>query len=211
MAWVSQTFGVASVSVAVKMSVIVPVSFGIIYYQESLNLIKVIGIGLALLAVFMATYKPNKMKGRTSLMFLPAILFIGSGFLDAFLKYNEEELVPAAEQALFASSIFGVAALFGLLFVIYRRFTNKVAFQLKAIGAGIALGVPNYGSIYFLLRALDSESFESSSLFALNNVGIVAVSTLLGVAVFKESLNGFNWWGLALALLSILLITYWGG
>lgn len=208
MAWVSQTFGVSAVSVAVKMSVIIPVIFGILYFQEGYGWLKIVGIIIALLAVFLATYKPKRVKGDLKMLWLPIILFLGSGFLDVFIKYNQAELVPALEHAEFAASIFGMAAIFGLLFILYRRFTNQQAFQPKAILAGIALGIPNYGSIYFLLMALENSGIPSSNLFALNNVGIVALSAVVGMLVFAEKLSSLNKWGVALSIISIILIFY---
>lgn len=206
MAWVSQNFGLATVSVAVKMSVIVPVSFGVVYFKESLGFIKITGILLALIAVYMTTYKPEKTKRSASFLWYPIILFLGSGFLDAFLKYNESELVPPSQQAWFASSIFGMAALFGILFVLHQVFVLKQKLQWKALIGGVALGIPNYGSIYFLLRALSFEGLESSSIFALNNVGIVAFSALLGTFFFREKLSRLNVMGILLAIISIVLI-----
>lgn len=207
MAWVSQNFGLTTVSIAVKMSVMVPISFGIFYYGESASALKIIAIILALLAVWMSTYKPQRIKSSPLSIVLPIILFLGSGFLDSFLKYNQEELVAPADQAWFASSIFGCAALFGIALVLFRVLKDRVALQSKALLGGIALGIPNYGSIYFLLRALDSPGLESSSLFAINNVGIVALSSIIGYFAFKEKLSLINVAGIVLAILAIVLIT----
>lgn len=208
MAWVSQTFGVSAVSVAVKMSVIIPVGFGILYFKEAAGWLKLVGFLVALAAVFLATYKPKRVKGNLKMLWLPIILFLGSGFLDAFLKYNQAVLVAPTEHAEFASSIFGMAALFGVIFILYRRFTRHQQFQRKAIWAGIFLGIPNYGSIYFLLLALEHSALPSSNLFALNNVGIVALSALVGTLAFQEKLSVANRWGLALAIISIILIFF---
>lgn len=71
---------------------------------------------------------------------------------------------------------------------------------------GIVLGIPNYFSIYFLVMALRNPDFESSTLFTLNNVAIVTLSTLLGIALFRERLIKHNWIGLALAVISIILV-----
>jgi len=206
MAWVSQNYGMATVSVAVKMAVIVPVSFGILYFNESAGPLKLAGIILALVAVYMTTYQPQKMKRSAAAFWFPIVLFIGSGFLDAFLKYNEAELVPRVDQAWFASSIFGFAALFGIVLVLYQLLVEKKSFALKSVLGGIALGIPNYGSIYFLLQALSMQGLESSSIFALNNVGIVFFSALLGYFFYKEKLSRINLSGIVLAMISIVLI-----
>lgn len=208
MAWVSQTLGVAAVSVAVKMSVIVPVGFSIWYFSESMDLIKTLGLILALAAVFLATYKPQRVRSEWRLLLGPLLLFLGSGFLDAFINYNEEELVSSAELSFFATAIFGTAGLIGLIWLAavkggYRKLTHG-----RNILGGLALGLPNYGSIYFLLQALNQPELPSSNLFAFNNVGIVALSTLIGSFVFKEHLSLFNKWGLGLAMVSMFLIFY---
>ena len=71
---------------------------------------------------------------------------------------------------------------------------------------GIALGVPNYFSIFFLLKALENNSLNSASIFTINNVAIVMFSTILGILLFKEQLSFKNWGGIALAIVSILLV-----
>lgn len=210
MAYVSQRFGVAAVSVAVKMSVVLPIVFGLWYYGESIGPLKIGGIVLALLAVFLSTYRePHGAQSEKNWQswLWPLLLFIGSGFIDLFLKYNEAEVLRAAEQSIFASSIFGVAAVLGIVMVALRRKIARAPFQWKALWGGLALGIPNYGSIYFLLRALSLPQFESSTLFALNNLGIVALSTLVGAIAFREKLNRYNLLGIALALVSIALIS----
>jgi len=49
---------------------------------------------------------------------------------------------------------------------------------------------------------------ESSSIFTVNNVAIVMLSTLLGIILFKERLLLKNWIGIIIALVSIFLVTY---
>lgn len=206
MAWVSQTLGLAVVSVTVKMAVIMPVSFGIWYYQEQLNLERGIGIGLALLAVFLATYKPVRAKRNLKLVLYPLVLFLGSGLLDILLKYNQAEYLSTDEQPWFASIIFGTAGILGLIAIIFRPKNKRSNWSLKSVAGGLALGIPNYGSIYFLLRALDMPAIDSSIIFSLNNVGIVALSTLLGAWAFHQKLLRVNYIGITIAILSILLI-----
>ena len=72
---------------------------------------------------------------------------------------------------------------------------------------GIALGIVNYGSIYFLLKALRVNGYESSSIFTIINVAIIALSTLMGLLIFKEKISKKNTIGIGLAIISIILIT----
>ena len=58
-----------------------------------------------------------------------------------------------------------------------------------------------------LLKALQFEGFESSTIFTVNNVAIVMLSTLIGLSFFKEKLIAKNWIGIGLAIISIALVT----
>ena len=208
MAFVSQKLGVSTVSVSVKMSLAIPVIAAIILYDEKLHLVKILGVLAALAAVYMASYKPEKTKGHRLYLLMPLILFIGSGLLDAFINYIQRFLVPSYQYAQFTSISFLLAGLFGVFFVIAKSLKSATPIHWKNILGGIALGIPNYGSIYFLLMALDVRSLESSVIFPINNVGIVAVSVIIARVFFKESLSLLNKIGIALAILAIVLIAF---
>lgn len=207
MAITVQKNGVSVASVASKMSVVIPVIFGIYVYNESTGFQKLIGILLALAAVYLASIKAgSKINFKKNLLF-PILLFLGSGVIDTSIKYLETTYVPENGIPIFSATIFGCAALIGVLTLIAKQLKGEFKFQPKSLLGGITLGVINYSSIYFLLKALDHETFESSTLFTVNNVGIVMLSTLTGLVLFGEKLSAKNWIGIVLAIVSIILVT----
>ena len=208
MAITTQKSGLSVVSVATKMSVVVPVLFGLLYYNESLGTVKLIGIAIALIAVYLTS---NKSKQEISVnrksIVLPILVFIGSGIIDTSIKFLEDTYVANNDVPLFSAIIFLAAAIIGFIFIIIQIIRGSFKFEFKNIIAGICLGVPNYFSIYFLVKTLRSDILESSGIFAINNVSIVALSTFAGIFIFKEKLIRKNWIGIALAILSIVLIS----
>ena len=94
----------------------------------------------------------------------------------------------------------------GVIVLLYQKVKGILSFEFKSILGGILLGVPNYFSIVYLLKALSTEGMESSTAFTLNNVGIVILSTLFGLFIFKEKLISKNWFGIIIAIVSIILI-----
>jgi uncharacterized membrane protein len=114
--------------------------------------------------------------------------------------------VVEADVALFSSTIFGIAGCIGIIVLIFQGLKGKLKITFRNILGGIALGIPNFGSIYFLVLALRGEGIESSAIFPINNVAIVMISTLVGILLFKEKMLKKNWIGIGLAILSILLI-----
>lgn len=208
MAKTSQVNGVSVASVAGKMSVVIPVFFGVFLYNETVTMLKISGIVIALIAVYLASVKnDNVFKGKSNLLF-PALLFIGSGFIDTFLKYIETNYVLKEDVSIFSGTLFGIAAIFGIVILVLKSIKKPEAFGVKNIIAGIVLGIPNYYSIIFLIKALQVEGFESSTLFTLNNVGIVIFSTIIGVILFKEKLTSKNILGIILAILGIVMVTF---
>ena len=204
----TQKSGLSVVSVATKMSVVVPVLFGLLYYNESLGAVKLIGIAIALIAVYLTSNKSKQgiSVNRKSIV-LPILVFIGSGIIDTSIKFLEDTYVANNDVPLFSAIIFLAAAVIGFIFIIIQIIRGSFKFEFKNIIAGICLGVPNYFSIYFLVKTLRSDILESSGIFAINNVSIVALSTFAGIFIFKEKLIRKNWIGIALAILSIVLIS----
>ena len=206
MARTAQVAGVSVASVATKMSLAIPVIFGVILYQEHLSLFQLAGILLALVAVYLASLKSNTIIISKKDLLLPLLVFLGSGIIDTSMKYFEERHLTSEEVAIFSSMIFGFAALFGLVFITAKSIRNPIRVNFRNVVGGIVLGVPNYFSIYFLIRALQSDILGSAAIFTLNNVAIVLLSTISGILLFQERLSGKNWLGVALSLVSIILV-----
>ena len=203
MALTAQKNGLSVASVASKMSVIIPVVFGILVFNEDIGFQKLTGIILALIAVYLTSLKSNEKSVLTKSIYLPIILFFGSGIIDTSVNY----FAPDDKIPLFSATIFGFAFCVGSIFLFYKSIRHKNHFKLNSVPLGTLLGIVNYASIFFLLKALRIEGLESSTLFTVNNVAIVALSTLTGLFLFKENISGKNWIGIGIALISITLVT----
>lgn len=203
----TQKSGLSVVAVATKMSVAIPVLFGIFLYNESTGILKIVGIVLALAAVYLTSIKTREgISIKSKNLIFPLLVFLGSGIIDTSLKYLETNYVSETDVGLFSSTIFATAGLIGTVILIVQGFMGKLKVSYKNVLGGIALGIPNYFSIYFLVMALRSEGFDSSTIFTMNHVSIVAISTLVGIVLFREKLLPKNWIGLGLAILSIILV-----
>ncbi|MEY8779997.1 GRP family sugar transporter [Allomuricauda sp. XS_ASV26] len=206
MAKTSQVAGVSVASVATKMSLVIPVLLGVLLYREQLSAFETIGILLALAAVYLVSGKGKGIHVDRKHLILPILVFLGSGVIDSSIKYFEEEHLSDPEIPIFSSMIFGFAALSGLVFIAIRPNKKEMKLNMKNVLGGVALGIPNYFSIYFLIRALRADLLGSAAIFTINNVAIVMLSTLIGILLFKEKLTPKNWAGVALSVLSIILV-----
>ena len=206
MAMTSKKNGVSVASVAGKMSVVIPVFFGIFLYNESFSFLKITGIFIVLIAVYLTSFKEEKSISKKNTLLFPVLLFLGSGTIDTVLKYIEINFVSKEDVSIFSGSLFGIAAIVGCLFLLIQQIKQPTLFGIKNLIAGILLGVPNYFSIIFLIKSLQTRGFESSMLFTIKNVGIVVLSTIFGVILFKEHFSLKNKIGIALAIFGIIMV-----
>jgi drug/metabolite transporter (DMT)-like permease len=209
----AQTVGVSVATVANKMSLVIPVLAAIIFYHESATALKIIGLVIAVLSVYLTSLPPTKdpSEKKTSVLkylWMPAVIFFGSGVLDALVNHAQMNLVPDAHLSIFLSLCFFCAGTIGITVILIRRISLGEKFESKSLLAGICLGIPNYFSIYGITRALDSDLMETSALFPVNNMGIVALSAIGALLIFKEKFSLINWLGILLSLGAIALIAF---
>ncbi|OZV66424.1 hypothetical protein [Winogradskyella aurantia] len=203
MALTAQINGLSVASVASKMSVVIPIVFGIVVFKEALGFYKIMGIVLALIAVYLTSVKEKDDAILTKSLYLPIIVFFGSGIIDTSINY----FAPDDKIPLFSAIIFSIAGVVGITFLSFRSMRAKKKFTLRAISFGMALGLVNYASIFFLLKALRVGRYDTSTIFTVNNVAIVAASTLAGLWVFREKISLKNYAGIVIAAVSIILVT----
>ncbi|MCV6628743.1 MAG: EamA family transporter [Flavobacteriaceae bacterium] len=201
----TQNGGLTMASIASKMSVVIPVIFAFVVYNDQVQYSKLIGIIIALIAVYLTSTSNQQSGLQKNQWHLPVLLFLGAGILDTLLKYIEQSFVPKDQIPHYSATIFASAFLFGFL---YKITFKRSAWELKSILAGILLGIPNYFSIYFLIKALQFQGLESSVVFPINNIGVVLITSLIGFLIFKETLETKNWLGIILSIIAILLIGF---
>lgn len=201
----TQKVGISITAVSSKMSVVIPIIFAVILYGEKLNFLKIAGIIFALLAFYL-TFKRNvQIRLHKRFLILPALLFLSNGSIDTVLNFTEQRYIQG-DLILFLSVVFLVALLAGLLLLVINRFFIKRKIMFRNLIAGTLLGLLNFSSTYYFLMALGV--LESSVVFPILNVGIVALSALTAFFVFREKLSLINWIGVMLAIVAILAIAW---
>lgn len=200
-------YGISVAQVANRMSVVVPISIAILFYGDTLTVFKVIGIILAIAAVYLVSHKETTNNTAQKFWWLfPLIIFVCSGIIDSSINYAQRNLLSSNDFDAFLSTIFSTAFVFGVIVLAYQLIIKKEKFEIKAIPAGIILGIINFGTMYFIIMALNSQLLEASSLFPINNLSILTLSTIISVIVYKEKLSQKNWIGIALSLVAIVVL-----
>ncbi|MGP5119864.1 EamA/RhaT family transporter [Psychrobacter alimentarius] len=191
-----EAVGMVATDAAQRLSLIIPIVAAFLLFGEVLTGTRVFGLALGFLALGALVYRPqsgsiNKVAKNTPLWLLG--VWLGYGIVDILFKQ------VAKHGTAFPLTLFVSFGLAGLLLFIYLLFT-RVRWQGEALAAGLLLGALNMGNIYAYVRAHQVLSESPSIVFTGMNVGVIAVATLIGVGVFKETLNRVNIVGLLLAV-----------
>lgn len=207
----TQKAGITITSIAGKMSMVIPICVGILLFNDQVTATRIVGMLLAMLAVLLSTY--SKSTGSephnrgASAVILPLILFIGSGMVDTSIKLSEHYLMEGEGDQLFVSMLFGSAGFIGIVLTGINSLKTSVWPSLRSIAAGILLGTLNFFSLLFLINALASPGAESSLIFSITNVLVVLFSTACGLLLFHEKLSRTKITGLAVAIISIIILS----
>jgi drug/metabolite transporter (DMT)-like permease len=198
--------GIAVTTIAGKMSMVIPILFSILYFSEKSTFLKTTGLILAIVSVFLSSYRPVTKKNNILLIVLPIAIFIGSGVSDSIVKYAQTYFVSNSMTMLFSAVVFLTALIIGLLYIFINPGSVSKAITIAELIGGTILGIANFGSLYFFIHALNNSKLDSSVVFGLNNLGIVLLSILTGSILFQEKLSKVNFIGIFFAVISILIL-----
>lgn len=208
LAYTAQRAGVSVAALASRLSVAIPSILAFVLYGDSLNFLKMVGLLLALLSLYLCTVSDSKNSTaqRVSHTVLPVLVFVTFGCYFSILKYVQTYYLDDTSYHVYVMSSFIFAFLTSLIIVLTRGLLVAAEFRLAHLLAGVLLGLINYVAIYSLVRVLGLEGWESSQLFPIYSVGVVAVSSLLAGFFFRERLSRVKTTGLLIGMIAVALL-----
>lgn len=206
-AYAIQYSGIVKTEIAQRLSLFIPLSAAFFIFHEAIGVSKLVGIAVGIVAILCSIgwKKGGITKGNGTWGYALAVFF-GMGIIDVLFKkvalYRE---VPYAYSMLL---VFILAIVVSLLLLTYRVSVTKERIQFKSVIWGILLGLFNFGNILFYMKAHQALSNSPSVVFTGMNIGVILLGAIVGVGFFGERLTRLNKIGLALAVLSVLIIAY---
>lgn len=207
-----------------RLSVVVPVLAAWAIWGERPTLLQGLGLALGGVAFFLIARPAAEASGtlgppaplgppdrsaetsgrRGSAVLVLALLFAAGGLVDVLMKTFDVVYGETAPMSMFLLFVFGVAFAIGLVAVVRRRLAEGVWPSGGALGWGVVLGVVNYGSADFYLRAI--AALSGPVVFPANSIAIVLGAALIGRFVWGEHLSRANVAGLAVASVALLCL-----
>lgn len=206
-----------------RLSVVVPFVASWLVWGEVPSAFQLVGLALAGVAFFLVARPANEPPGKLGppasgtgeaggpeeeraggTVALLGLLFLSGGLVDVNMKAFQETFAEAAPISTFLLFVFGVAFLVGAVAVGVAGVRTGSWPRGAVIGWGLVLGVVNYGSAEFLLRAL--VEVPGPVAFPANSVAIVFGAALIGRVVWHEPLSRANVAGLVAAGVALVLL-----
>ncbi len=208
----TQTAGVAITSVAAKLSVIIPIMVSVLIDpNDSLNPLRILGILLALVSVVLLILPRTNGKTDIRKIYLPLTIFIGIGLVDSLVKIAQQTFVNNQVNPVFNALVFSMAGVLGLAILPFNINATRDLAKFKTWILGAVLGLANFGSMYFMVAALNhvgqnGKAMQGSILFGINNIGVVLAGALAGLIFFGERPTKVNMAGIGISILAIAVL-----
>ncbi len=199
-----QKNGLARTDIAQRLSLFISLCAAYFLFSESFNRLKYAGLVFGLVAIIFTMYRNSKSLSSKSGWLYLLLVFFGFGVIDVLFKVVSQ-LAVSYTTSLFI--IFCISFLLSLAYIIYLASVKKIKMQFINFICGCILGFFNFGNILFYLKAHQVMAKDPSTVFAAMNIGVIVTGSIIGIVLFKERLNRFNYIGLFLALVAIILIT----
>ena len=193
--------GVVLSSVFMKLGLLVPIVLSLVVFGEVPDVVQAVGFFLAIGAIVLINYEEGTKQGVSTGKgkWILVLLLLAGGGGDAMAKvfsmYGPQHL-----EGTFLFYTF-LSALVLCLALVIRK---KERLQPAALLYGVIVGVPNFFSARFLLKAVGA--LPAVVVYPTFSVATMLVVTLAGVLAFRERLRKNQWIALAVILAALALL-----
>jgi drug/metabolite transporter (DMT)-like permease len=195
--------GIVKTDVAQRLSLFIPILAAWLIFKEDFNTLKIVGLAIGFPAILFILAKKSDQNNGNKWAY-PAIVLVGFGIIDILFKQVALYNVIPYTTSLFV--VFAGSFAISLLTVVYQVIIREVKLRIINFAFGTLVGIFNFGNILFYLKAHKAFSESPSTVFAAMNIGVILLGSVAGILIFKEKISKYNYTGLALAVVSIVLI-----
>lgn len=198
--------GVVLSAIFMKLGIMMPLVISIVLFKEIPTVIQVVGFVIAIIAIVLinlkeknATSEPGRKTQIGPVKVGLILVLVGCGMSDGMSKIYQELGTDKFEE-LFLVFTFVIAFLLSLILVRVK----KQKFSKQELIYGALLGIPNYFSARFLLKALGQ--IPAVVVYPTFSIGTIAVITLTGMIVFKEKINKLQMIAIGMITVAVILL-----
>ncbi len=205
----TQKNGMAPTSLANNISLVIPVLINLFILKTSgeINLSIALGLIFSFAAIYFCSPQLTSADGVKPVVWLLLAVFIAYGLTNTLFSYLNSSLTYFVGGTLpFIMMILIGSMLSSSIVLIWKSINGTLNWNLNSVLAAIPLGLPNFFSFYFLLKALDAYQNNAAVVLTMYNLSVILLSALTAYVFFKERLTNRQWIGLAIGCVGIALL-----
>lgn len=197
-------------SLLFSFGIVVPVIFGIFFWQEAALLIQIGGLLLLLLTLVISNRQEGSAGKPVSLRWFvfAGTAMLGNGALMTLSKAHQMAM-PGQEVEEFLILAFAAAAVFSLLIFFFRQRRNKEALvHLRSQRLGLLVLVAAFTTAFGnQIQLTLSGRLPAIIQFPMVNGGTVIMATIFAVLLYREKLTRSSTVGLVLGLAALVMLS----
>ncbi len=187
-----------------SFAMIVPMVFGIVFYNESVTLAFAFGFLLLVISLFLMNEKKSEKKVTLKWLVYVGLAFIGNGMFSVVLSLCQRRFGGENDNQIMVIAMFVSAVLILGISAVKERKESKKAFCYgwhRAAATGCLNGGANLCTL-LLMRTM-----SISLISPISSGGSVVLSALVGIFIYKERLSVKQCVGIAFGTLSVILLS----
>jgi drug/metabolite transporter (DMT)-like permease len=200
--------GVGLATGVMRLSVAVPVLGSWVLYSEAPTALQLVGLAVAAGAFVLLAQPADSASTRAAGRFRAAptllLLFVAGGCSDLSMKVFARTFGSQVDEPAFLVVVFGVAAVLATGFAVAAGTRPVVGKRELALGS--AIGLINYGSADFIIRA--AAAMPAALVFPTLAISVLAATAAMGSIIWGERPSRVNVAGFFLAAAALALL--WG-
>ncbi len=190
--------GVMMSSTFMKLGVIVSILIAVIFFDEVLKSLQIVGMVLAIAAIIIFNFDKKELSGGKKIIWL-ILLLIGGGLSNSAVHIHKE-----IGQEVFADTFLFLTFLFAGICSVILLLVKKEKIGLWDVIFGVIIGIPNYFSSKLLQLALNE--MNAVVAYPVYDVATLLMISLAGIIFFKEKFSLQKGIGAVLVIAAVILL-----
>ena len=189
----------AITSLIASYSVIIPFLFGIVFLNESVGYMRILGVVLLLVSMYLLKYQSGNVKLSKQWGLYIGITFLCNGICSVIQKLHQM-MYPSSYCNEFM--VYSLCITFILFWIISicKKGERITGVKMYAVVAGILMGIGNY------LTLVLSSKVDATVLFPIISIFSMLCNVIVSKIYFKDKFSVMQLVGIFLGVFSVLLI-----
>ena len=205
----TQKNGMAPTSLANNISLVIPVIINLFILKTGGEITWSIAVGLvfSFAAIYFCSPQVSATAGVKPVVSLLIAVFVAYGLTNTLFSYLNSTLSAQVGGTLpFIMMLLIGSMASSALVLVWKSVNGTLNWNRNSVLASIPLGLPNFFSFYFLLKALDAYQNNAAVVLTMYNLSVILLSAIAAYVFFKEHLSKRQWFGLAVGCVGIALL-----